>query len=396
MFKVVTSFLFSVFIAGTSFSQIVTTNPGSFNWNDPSAWVGNAIPSSGQMVEISDNSIITLNSPVVHNNTVIVKGELLSIQTTNDLEIQTGNLSVFSTGVVDFASVNNVPITISVGGLGNTGEINCGNLTCNSGDNSGELNIYGNLNIGNGPTLTGPTYTSDLYVQGDININNGSLNVIEDTAIVQANNIYNSGGIRCRGAIQLSGSFVSSGWVHMELNSELIVQQNFENHNYFSNNSAEVIINGDFYNYGTITSYMYAYNPRGTFEIASYSENGTNGIIEGRVDICDLTLTGGSNFDMDLNPSGVNLDSVSFCNPTLSTIQLNDIDIDIFPNPSAGQVKINSDYNIQNIIITNMSGVKIKQVEFQSQLDLNLPSGNYLIQFVSNEVVIKPKKLIIL
>lgn len=60
--------------------------------------------------------------------------------------------------------------------------------------------------------------------------------------------------------------------------------------------------------------------------------------------------------------------------------------IEVYPNPSSGRIKINTDFNIQKIEVYNFKGQLVKNLNNQSnQFELPTPKGVYLIQLIGED-----------
>lgn len=86
----------------------------------------------------------------------------------------------------------------------------------------------------------------------------------------------------------------------------------------------------------------------------------------------------------------------SIWNSALSTVNFNQKSPTIFPNPAQNQVVISGIEKLSNLVIYSISGEKVASylVSNESQLDLNLPSGIYLVKIIS-DTFLTTKKLII-
>ncbi|NBW28630.1 MAG: T9SS C-terminal target domain-containing protein [Flavobacteriaceae bacterium] len=86
----------------------------------------------------------------------------------------------------------------------------------------------------------------------------------------------------------------------------------------------------------------------------------------------------------------------SIWNSALSTVNFNQKSPTIFPNPAQNQVVISGIEKLSNLVIYSISGEKVASylVSNESQLDLNLPSGIYLVKIIS-DTFSTTKKLII-
>lgn len=86
----------------------------------------------------------------------------------------------------------------------------------------------------------------------------------------------------------------------------------------------------------------------------------------------------------------------SIWNSALSTVNFNQKSPTIFPNPAQNQVVISGIEKLSNLLIYSISGEKVASylVSNESQLDLNLPSGIYLVKIIS-DTFLTTKKLII-
>lgn len=74
--------------------------------------------------------------------------------------------------------------------------------------------------------------------------------------------------------------------------------------------------------------------------------------------------------------------------PIQSIVSHSENDISIFPNPSTGQVFIQTNIEIETILIFNNIGQLVQTLEGQTDLQsIYLPKGNYYLQLISNKGV---------
>jgi hypothetical protein len=83
-------------------------------------------------------------------------------------------------------------------------------------------------------------------------------------------------------------------------------------------------------------------------------------------------------------------------NAALSTADFNQKSPSIYPNPAKNQIVISGLDQLSNLEIFTISGAKVASylVSNESQLDLNLPSGIYLVK-ITSDTLSTTKKLII-
>jgi hypothetical protein len=83
------------------------------------------------------------------------------------------------------------------------------------------------------------------------------------------------------------------------------------------------------------------------------------------------------------------------CNNSCSNIGLDKqvlLKLSVYPNPTAGTLRVNTDIVINHIAILSLDGVVLKQNQEHRSIDLtDLPSGIYIVRIVSGESIISKK-----
>lgn len=74
-----------------------------------------------------------------------------------------------------------------------------------------------------------------------------------------------------------------------------------------------------------------------------------------------------------------------------------DINQLFYPNPSNGEfsIKLSSEVQCDKIVVTDISGRNIFTSEFNPDVRLNVPSGTYMINLISNDIVIGSERIVI-
>ena len=64
-------------------------------------------------------------------------------------------------------------------------------------------------------------------------------------------------------------------------------------------------------------------------------------------------------------------------------------ELKLFPNPTTGKLKVDSEFNVQRIAVMSQSGTLIKEYYKGTELDLsNLPKGVYFIKVYTDKDLI--------
>ena len=116
----------------------------------------------------------------------------------------------------------------------------------------------------------------------------------------------------------------------------------------------------------------------------------------------DLTLSSGQS-PAPCTPGIVADDTASFSFnvDSVTTTAINEVNsflIEMYPNPSQGQLTIKNKSNIKNIetlVIYNIEGRELIRKSYAEELSLDLLPGVYLVKFLSRKQVIALKKLMI-
>lgn len=97
------------------------------------------------------------------------------------------------------------------------------------------------------------------------------------------------------------------------------------------------------------------------------------------------------------NPGSVEsgfAETIFISGPLLTTKDFNNQNVIVYPNPSNGIINIDHE-SIDRILIYNISGKMIKEMEYQSQINLSdISKGIYIIKFISGKETLL-KKIII-
>lgn len=340
------------------------------NWNHPSSWNPASIP-------LSEDTIIVTHNLIIDERTEF-GATLLWIKTNGSL---TGD-SLFglhgdflNDGFID---LNNI---IAIGD---------GNSSVNNGTIQGNHLIPGNLN-----NLNNGTIGTDTLTLSEIFINNGTIATASLVNFGSASN--NSGATITATDMTVSEDFknnsgatitatnmtIGDGIFHNKVNAAITVTATLQ--------ILTICINDGDVSCFDLTQVATISGTNGKFCIANFFKNPQDSIL-GSVDICDATPAQGLPDDVNFGyvANTVTLCAVGPCSTTTSTNELNNaIDVNVYPNPSAGNFNINADAaKLSEIEIYNFQG---KKVLFQSirsetaEIDLSKqPNGVYLLQMKTN------------
>lgn len=147
----------------------------------------------------------------------------------------------------------------------------------------------------------------------------------------------------------------------------------------FENNGSHITVN--WINEGTVFG-------TGSFCIEECFKN--VGTITGTLDICDLTPTTDFTCDFNFGTLGPNVTmcTSSVCTGTSGiTDSVNDIALEIYPNPSNGIVSIETDQTIESFELYDIHGRLLLENEvINNSLDLSfLQNGQYVIILLTND-----------
>ncbi|MFT6982413.1 MAG: hypothetical protein ACJAUD_001180 [Crocinitomicaceae bacterium] len=411
------NFLAGLFISCslTSFSQI-TSNPGTNNWTSPSAWMGGVVPSASDDVIIGNNSTIVVDISLVHNANIDINGGVLtSINPTNDLTVNSANITITGPSSLNFIGTGAaVPVTINNGHLINAGLYMAGDTyisfsttgTISSNDGmftvAGDLTIddneifENNLEMGVNGTMqinVDAEYYNNMYASATIVSNDG---LFENLGSFSASdNVINNAGAEI--ITDGTGMSVTNG---VQNQGEIYVLDSLQIGTDLDNllgaliycDSGSVNIGADFYNEGSVSG------DGGYYYIAGDSENALGGVIDGSIDVCDATLLPSTHLDTDDGWQTVDFNTVTFCSSSLASIDDNIAEprFEVYPNPANEQVSINGIDQATVSIVTNDGRViSVNEIsKSNNTIDINsIPGGVYFI-LVDQEGKVFTEKLI--
>lgn len=385
----------------------VNSNPGTWNWSNPAAWMGGIVPTSTQVVNIGNNSIITVDFPLTHGATINIAGGMLqSALPANSLTITGGdlNLTNFSSILNFLGSGAAAPVTINDGHLNNGGVFMSGDLTIDynftggSSVNNGDFMVQGVFLITGDETFDNNlamNVSSQLLLEANCTWNNNQNanvgSIVNDGDIVNVYNIsttdslYNS----ISGTIVSSLSTASVGtdlinYGSYTISDSISVGNDFINYGTFVNNQGGVSVANDFYNYASISGSL-----NGKFDIANYSLNDIAGALTGDIDICDATLAVGAHLDDDPGYMNNDFNTVVFCSASFASIDENEnLVVSVFPNPTNDQLNIQSDVRF-TAELTDLNGAVIYRIADESishTLNLSdLENGVYFLKMFTQD-----------
>ena len=121
---------------GSGSSDVPFVSVTNGNWDIPSTWNKNAVPTATDNVSIASGTTVTTNGANVANTLTVLSGGLLNVST-GTLSV-TSNITNASNGNL---TVNGGTLNLSVAGTNNRPFVNNGVLTVTSGT----INLFGNL-----------------------------------------------------------------------------------------------------------------------------------------------------------------------------------------------------------------------------------------------------------
>ncbi len=214
-FSIIIFSLLTLCFHTNAFATDYTYNGGIGNWSDASKWTPNGIPSTGDNITISSNSL-TLDIDVTVNN-VTMSANLSGSNT----------LSVAGTMTWSGGAVSASIIIQNTGTLNITGAVNTGNLTLNGTTNQtgGNLILTGNDIVDNNGTYNLSGGSINLNV-GTTQFNNiGSFNINKDGTIISGIGTFDNNGTCTKttglGAIFIGTDFYNDGTFNHDFGNKL-------------------------------------------------------------------------------------------------------------------------------------------------------------------------------
>lgn len=200
--------IFATICFNTNAAIIHTSNDG--NWANIGTWNGGVFPGETDNVQIDNNDSIWIVST---DSFIIIElwmgnGSIITIE---------GNLTIDSLHINNNAALFVSGILTINGGISMS---NNSNLTVNQ---TGAMDIKGNINANNGTTLT---VNGDLNVDGDLNMGNtGSIDV-GDKGSIDIIGDFNSGGatIDGTGPITIGGTVSGTNSGDSQINGSLPIE----------------------------------------------------------------------------------------------------------------------------------------------------------------------------
>lgn len=390
--------LLACMLGATTFLQAqINSNPGTHNWSSTTAWAGGVVPTSTDEVNITSNSIITLDIPVSHDTSIHILngGQLQSLLPANSLTVNGGDVTLAGFGaVLQFAgSGAPVPVSITDGHLINGGVFMSGDLLIDNSsgtgqsENNGDFMVMGNMTL-DGTELfennLGMNVNGLFDVAADCEYNNNqsaTLHSVHNMGTFEnagsatlSDTLWNAADLLTSGSyMDIEGSIINTGDFVIE--DSIHCNEDLTNSGTFTNYTVIHIAN-DFYNSGTITGDSSAF-----YLIGQNSENAAAGMIDGNIDICDTTLTGQY---LDIMTGSADYNTVTFCSVSYASLDEQQSDlISVFPNPANEQITI-AGVTSGNYVIYSADGRIVKSNTIIGPIDLSdFQSGAYIIKITS-------------
>lgn len=190
--------------------SVVTSLPGIFisiitgNWNNPSTWDANAVPSAADNATVSTGHTVTVNATGQSINNLIVNGTLAYAAAPTQFNVN-GNLNVSATGLVNVFQGTTGKTLIVSGNIVNDGRIDvsvgattAGNLTLNG---SSVQSVTGTGSFGG--TVISTTTTNTAGVIRNLTFSN--------TNTATPNIIWSFNNIRIANNLNLTGARINIG-----------------------------------------------------------------------------------------------------------------------------------------------------------------------------------------
>jgi hypothetical protein len=191
----------------TYYPKITSTSTGG-DWNTPSTWNENLVPSSGNPVEIVNGAIITLNSNIVRDTRTITNG-ILKCQNFNITGI--GNFTLSAGATLEIGSASGITTAGNSGNIQTSGVRNYNsaanyvyNGTTAQSTGNGLPTTINDLTINN---TAGVTLSNSNTISGALNLLKGNLS-LNGTTLTLGISTANTGTLnRTEGFIVGSGTF---------------------------------------------------------------------------------------------------------------------------------------------------------------------------------------------
>ena len=358
--------MFAIVGLNTKTNSQTITSIANGNWSSTSTW-GGTPPYPGSTVVI--NHTVTLDL---------------------DYGFATGGITVNSSGALN----GNIPMrALAVSG--------------------GTLTVNGTLNIAR-VALYGGTVTNSGTFQNDSLLDVTSLTNNSGATINATQFMINTGG-----TLNNNGSVVSTNFLNVSTvtNTGIMTSSDFMNSKTFTNSTTGEIMAFDFLNSDSLaSSAVFTNNGRvtvthdfsnivvnsalidgsGKFCIQNNSFN--SGTMSGTFDFCDQT---GGNVDYNTGTIAGTITNCTFSCATGIDEDLNNLSVNLYPNPSNGIFSINfKNVNTKKIIeIYNVLGERVYSTnlfEEKTEIDLSTEKkGIYFFQLKTEKEIIKTGKIII-
>lgn len=367
-------------------SQQTVTSIGNGSASNPLNWDCFCFPSTNDDIIINHNISLDVSWLINGGGSITVNsgGKLLQ-SGMRDLLIDGAGSSYTNNGI---SSINNIAI------------INGG-----SGTNSGSYSMTQALYIGSGSSFNNSglldgldsVMTEGMFTNSGTFYMGNFLNTGQflNSGVIASDSMGNTGSFSSIGGYMSFAAFGNSGTFNMTNAGWMEVEENWFNIGDFTlGNGLYIYARNDFFNGDTLGGFATLTND-GIIEVSNNFYNGWDldgsgkfcianesynaGTITGTLDICDNT---GIDFDFNV---GTIAGTITYCQPgCYVSIDENEISTRIYPNPSNGELTIESNMNYSKYTIYSISGSKLIDNKLEGKnLQLSgLAPGTYILELI--------------
>lgn len=374
-------------------------------WLMPTTWDCTCVPTPGSDIVI--NHDVTLNTDFAYTSGSITVNSGASLSpdaSMRSIGMTGGSITNNGTFEIDRLGATAGTITNTNTMILNQSFLNGGTFT-NTGivDQLDSLQNNGTINNNSDGTI------ESIYLWNDGTLkNDGHLDLMfflntlsySGTGVIYSSHFYNVGTAVTEDSVIIDVDFLNSGTLHNTANNPFLVANDFMNED--STYHDAVFINDGFVHIGNnFTNGDSLKGTEGSFCIAVYSAN--LGVIDGSVDICDLTpMAGPPYIDVNMGTIGANVTSCTHsCNVGIDENSNTSTLVDVFPNPysSATTFTINTaSPENSTLTIYDLTGNAIIHKSFGNEgkiiVNKELPAGIYFYRISNSRGEVYSGKLV--